>query len=135
MSIESVMVAAMRANATIAGLASTRIYPIALPKEPTYPAIVYQLVSRQQAEHHPLGKFGPSAMDSRYQFDCWASWGAASSFASAGSLADGVKAALLGLMATQPVDVVIENEMDFNEPEVLAFRRVVEVLLVHGEGL
>jgi len=136
MSIETLMVAALNGHAGVSGLTDGRVYPITLPEKPIYPALVYQLVSRPMAESHPFGKRGPVSADSRYQFDCWARWADGSSFLNgAVALAEAVKAAMVSLMDTSPVDVIIESEMDFNEPEILAFRRVVEVLIVHEVGI
>lgn len=134
MSIDAAIVAALNGHAGVSGLTDGRVYPIALPAKVVYPAVVYQLVSRAQAEEHPLGPNGPAAAPSLYQFDCYAKWGDGNSFASLVALAGYVKAALIGLMETEAVDVVIQNTMDFNEPELLALRRMVEVLILHEEG-
>ena len=48
MQIESILRSVLVADPAVAALVGTRAYQTALPREPTFPAITYQMVSRVQ---------------------------------------------------------------------------------------
>lgn len=57
------------ADATVAGLVGTRIYPAILPQDPTYPAISYQYI----AGASDISTDGPTGLaNPTFQIDCWA---------------------------------------------------------------
>lgn len=48
---ETRMAAKLKATTAVTDLCGTRIYPLALPQKPTYPAITYQLVGTTPCNH------------------------------------------------------------------------------------
>lgn len=58
------------ADATIAGLIGTRVYPAPPPQNATYPLITTQRISDTQFPH--LRQRGPGLAEPRYQIDAWA---------------------------------------------------------------
>jgi len=84
MQIESILRAILVADPVVSGMVGTRAYQGQLPREPTFPAIVYQMISRPQD-----GLTG--IVQARMQYTCMAeSWKAAA------DLADAVRCALHG---------------------------------------
>lgn len=100
------------AQSAISDVVSTRIYPVWLPQNVTYPCITISRVS--ESHGHNLDSASGYAI-SRYQIDCWAT-----SYATAYTLADAVRGELSGFagtMGSTTVDsVVLENESDLHEP-------------------
>lgn len=111
MSIEASIYSYLTSQASITNLVSTRVYPVALPENPTLPAIRYTLISSP----HEHNLEGLSLKRARVQFDCWSE---------DHSETIDIAAALLSLLDTfqgtmGTVDVVyctVENEFDFAEP-------------------
>ena len=84
MQIESILRAILVADPVVSGMVGTRAYQGQLPREPTFPALVYQMISRPQD-----GLTG--IVQARMQYTCMAgSWKAAA------DLADAVRCALHG---------------------------------------
>lgn len=65
MSAETDLYARLISNATIADEAGTRIYPVILPDNVTYPAITYSVVSQVPEASYGCDQF-------RFQIDIWA---------------------------------------------------------------
>ena len=117
MKINQAFVTALRANGTIAGLTSNRIYPIVAPPNATFPFVVYQMISNPPTHasvadadiHHP-----------RYQFACFSD-----SYTEAHSVADAVEGVLrdftgtLGGTSGVPVQrIFFDSEMEFATQDV-----------------
>ena len=84
MQIESILRAILVADPGVAAIIGTRAYQGRLPREPTFPAIVYQMVSRVQDSLTGI-------VQARVQYTCMAgSWKAAA------ELADAVRCCLHG---------------------------------------
>ena len=84
MQIESILRAILVADPVVSGMVGTRAYQGRLPRDPTFPALVYQMISRPQD-----GLTG--IVQARMQYTCMAgSWKAAA------DLADAVRCALHG---------------------------------------
>lgn len=83
---------ALLADATVAGLVGTRVYPRYLPQGGALPAIALHLISGvpDQASSGPTGP-----IERRVQVDCWAE-----RYAAAASLAKAVRDRLDGLNGT-----------------------------------
>lgn len=69
----STIVEALRAyvlaDATVAGLVGTRMYPVILPQDPPMPAITFQIISGASV----ISNDGPAGLESpTFQIDCWA---------------------------------------------------------------
>ncbi|HON76504.1 MAG TPA: DUF3168 domain-containing protein [Dermatophilaceae bacterium] len=89
MQIESVLRAILVADPGVAAIIGTRAYQGRLPREPTFPAVIYQMISRPQD-----GLTG--IVQSRMQYTCMAeTWKAAA------DLADAVRCALHGYRGVQ----------------------------------
>mgnify|MGYP000919816565 CR=1 FL=1 len=84
MQIESILRAILVADPDVAAIIGTRAYQGQLPREPTFPAIVYQMISRPQD-----GLTG--IVQARMQYTCMAE-----SWREAVDLADAVRCALHG---------------------------------------
>lgn len=68
MSIEAELVAKLKANTTLAGLVSTRIYPLTAPQNVVVPYITYQIIN-SRGEQCMAGNIYKE--DVRVQIDCW----------------------------------------------------------------
>lgn len=123
MSIGTALYSALTGDSTIAGLVSTRVYPVFLPQTPTLPAISYGRVSSTE-------QMGTTALrETRYQIDCWAT-----SYAGAQALATAVKAAMEEWTDTDQTPGVkmarVANEIDDYESETELFRVSIDILCV-----
>jgi hypothetical protein len=66
--IQEALYAYLAADASLAALVGTRIYPLTLPQKPTYPAICYSKASADVLMAHD----GPGDLATdRIQFDCY----------------------------------------------------------------
>ena len=89
MQIESVLRAILVADPAVAEIIGARAYQGRLPREPTFPAVVYQMISRPQDSLTGI-------VQARVQYTCLAeSWKAAA------DLADAVRCALHGYRGVQ----------------------------------
>ena len=84
MQIESILRSVLVTDPAVAALVGTRAYQTALPREPTFPAITYQMVSRVQDSLTGI-------VQARVQYTCMAE-----SWRGAADLADAVRCALHG---------------------------------------
>jgi len=67
--IEEALYTLVTGRPLIGDIIGTRLYPLRLPQNPVYPAMVYQLVSARW----PMAHDGPADMGfPRVQFDCYA---------------------------------------------------------------
>lgn len=121
MSIETAVANYVITDGTVAGLVVARIYPLRLPQNPTYPALVFRRVSGPQL-HNLAGAAGRATP--RLQIDCYAE-----TYLEAKDLAAAVKARLDGYRGTMDtadspavtftVDTCkLENSLDFDESDV-----------------
>ncbi len=113
MTLETALRAYTLADATVAGLAGTRMYPAKLPQGPTLPAIVYQRIDTRR--QHDMA--GPDGLPRpRVQVTAWAA-----NVAGAWALANAVRGRLDGFSG-QWGDVAIGSclcvgERDLDDPE------------------
>ena len=84
MQIESILRSVLVADPAVAALVGTRAYQTALPREPTFPAITYQMVSRVQDSLTGI-------VQARMQYTCLAT-----TWKGAADLADAVRCCLHG---------------------------------------
>lgn len=117
------------ADATITGLVVQRVYPNALPQNPTYPAITYNQVSGVRVRNlkGPSGTAQP-----RISINAWAS-----TYLGARSLADAIRQRIdgySGLMGSTVVgNVILDNEIDFFEDQVLVHRVLQDYFIFNEE--
>jgi hypothetical protein len=107
----------------LAGVVSTRIYPLNLPQPPTYPAITYQRISNS-------GQDGTSTLkQSRWQIDCWAS-----TYVGSQTVAAAVKAFAEEWHDSPGIEWArVVNEIDDYDDDAKVYRIIVDVIL-HTTG-
>lgn len=123
------------ADSAIVAHVSARIYPMALPQKPTYPAIVYARISGPRLHH--LGGASGRALP-RLSLHCWGG-----DYDQAKALAGLVRARLDGFNGTfadddSPADIVratimIDNEIDDYDDTVKKFRVIQDYRVSHTE--
>lgn len=119
-------------DSTIAGLVSTRMYPLKMPQNPTLPLIVYQKVSGFR--EHDMD--GSTIARPRFQVDSWAE-----SYVDAKTLANAVRERLdsyTGPVGSPPDTVhfaYLLNEQDLYDdgPDPSLFRVSMDFEIVHNE--
>lgn len=109
--LETKLYTALSQAATILAVSSNRIYPLVLPQEPTYPAIVYTRVSGGQV-NDLQGYAG--LHNAHISIDIFAE-----TFAAAKSLSTAVHATL---NTTTTIRCLLTDDADNYEPELLAYR-------------
>lgn len=122
------------AQAPIAAIVGTRMYPLQLPQGATLPALTYQVISGVSEITHD----GPSDLGNRrIQIDCWAPSGN-TGYQQVVELAGAVRRAVsgyMGSMGTNPATNARKiNERDIPEPETKLWRRMIEISLWHKEN-
>lgn len=115
----------------LTALVSRRIYPLAMPQEPTLPAVTYTRVSTTRPATIGGGKPGLSM--TRFQIDCYGS-----TYAAADAVAEAVRGALQGYQGTLSGSVVAQNisvvdTTDIYEDETLESRISLDVEIWHNE--
>ena len=122
-------------DATVAALVNSRMYPVKLPQNVTYPALSYNQVSGVRIYDlcGPTGRAKP-----RISINSWGE-----SYADARALADAVRRAIQGFRGTlgdspgaQIDDVKLDNEIDLDEPEagtVGVYRVMQDYIISHVE--
>lgn len=92
MSVESAVVAKLKATSAVTALVSTRIYLLKLPQKPTLPAIRVQLISDPQNKHLR----GPDgATRARIQVDAYAAETVTDPYGSVDNISEAVNDALV----------------------------------------
>jgi hypothetical protein len=105
----------------LSGVCGGRVYRLERPASPTFPLVVYNVVSNPREQ--VFGSTQAVAVSyPRYQFTCWAET-QADAVTTAGSL----RTALLAM--TVPVSIV--NEYQLREPEAGLYRRDVDAVIAH----
>lgn len=134
MKAEKVIHNRLSTHAGVSALVSTRVYPLVLPQEPTYPAITYAKVSSQRIE---AVHSDPGMAIIRIQVTCWAL-----TFDSVKSLAEQVRLALerYGTAVTGTTiagvtvyDIRMGSEADAYEPTLDAFASSIDFTVTHAE--
>lgn len=99
MNVEIAIAAKLKATAGVTAIASTRIWQLKLPQNPTLPAVRVQLISEPR-EYHLRG--GESELRARVQTDAYTNEaGGGDPYGSAISLADAIETAITGAPFTQ----------------------------------
>ena len=120
MSVEAVIYAALSGHAPLTALVAARIYPVTLPEDCIYPAVVYQLADRQYLRTL-CGDAGASlnsvAVDSY-----------APTYSEARAVADAVRAALAAVPGCS-----VGSESDQHEPDMDLHQVAALFSLFHEE--
>lgn len=120
MNIQETIYEHLSTNAAIVALASTRIYPVRMPQQPTLPCLTYQRISGVPDYSHD----GRALTQSRFQVSCWAY-----TYAAAIALAEAVKNSWASF-----ADVAfLENDTEMYEPETQVYHIPVDVMIWHEE--
>lgn len=125
MSMTTDLLHALRQAAPVDAMVADRIYPRRLPAEPTFPALVYQLINQPRDYAHD----GPSKLARpTVQVSCWGG-GGDSAVADAERLADRVRAALDGFSGRLGGGMIVGglmliDERDDQEPDTGWVRKI-----------
>ena len=114
MSVESDTYSAITGDGTISALIATRLYPLTLPDNVTYPAMSYLTISGV-----PIGSGGCTS--TRIQVDSHAA-----SYATVKGMRDGLVA-----LANATSAWTFTNGPDFFEEEQGIYRQVVDLVIAH----
>jgi hypothetical protein len=132
MAFESDLTTFVEADAGVVALVSSRVYPLRLPQVPTFPAIVYQVVSTVVMDHHH-GSAG-RLLRARVQFTLWAG-----SHAGADALARALRAALDGYAGTMTSTVVgyalMQTERADWDATTEDYRRIQDYYILYVEAV
>lgn len=117
MTIESDIVAVLEADVALTALISTRIYPMRLPQNPTWPNLVY---SRSSTDfHNTISTNAAGQANARFQLDC-----RADDYAEVRDVAAKAITAMTGAAA---FDALIVSDSDFPyEPDTEIYRTVLD---------
>ncbi len=122
MSADSKLYTRMANYSGISTLVGTRIYPLILPQNVTFPAVVYQRISGT-AQNGTT-----SIREARYQLSCWSA-----TFSGTKALADQVRGAMeewsSGGTGTLVRMCRVVNELDDYEPDEKVYRTIIDVIL------
>lgn len=115
MSLETNLHTALLANAGIAAIVGTRIYPVIAPDNCVFPAMVYSVVSEVM-----IGSGSNRCMQARVQIDCYAT----------SYINNGVKAMRDALFAfAKTEDYIFQAVGDQWEADSQLFHQVVELFV------
>ncbi len=127
MAIEADLFAALTGHAGLSALVGSRVYPLILPQNPTYPAVTYQRISTPMAQ---VVTGAVAAASTRFQVNVWAN-----TYSSAVNVAAQIRAALLAMTgATVTVhEVLLDNETEGWADESGIYSRILDVIILHSE--
>jgi hypothetical protein len=117
------------ADSALEDLVDTRIYPLTLPQNPTYPAIRYQRISRRPVHVKP-GIVWPIA-NPRWQFDCYAS-----TYSSARAVADALKESLYAYAnpsAPKVYETLVDSEFEAFDDLTQTYQVSIDALIWEAE--
>ncbi len=134
MTIEEALYSYLKGYAGLAALVSTRIYPLILPQDSTFPAVTYQRISGPRI--HTMGN-DPGLAYPRFQVSCWGK-----TYASAKAVAAQVIAALQnqrnttwgGTGGVMVQASILESDRDLYEPDTQVYHVPVDVTIWFIEG-
>lgn len=129
MIIEEAIVAYLTTYSGLSALISTRLYPLRLPENPTYPAVTYQRISGPRVQSHS----GPSGLAfPRFQFDCYGT-----SYLGSKAVEKQVRAALEGYKGTMGMvnvsSALSQDDRDFYDPNTRIWRVSIDFIIGHEE--
>lgn len=136
MSIEDALYTRLSGYSALSALVGTRIGPLLLPQNQTFPAVTYQRIG--DSERVRASGADPGIVATRFRFSCWGDGkDGADGYGDSKSVAAQVRAALNRYGATVGGVVIdqifIEGEYDDYEPTTEIYRTIVEVLVWHRE--
>lgn len=117
-------------HAGVSGLVGSRIYPVKLPQDPTYPALTYFRVSGLR---HSVMCNDTGIVEKRIQISSWAD-----SYAGVNALAEQVRDAMQRTSGTFAGVEIIDTFMDGDGPEiwedeVSAYQAITDCNVIYRE--
>lgn len=110
------------ADTDLNNLVGTRIYPLTLPRDPTFPAITYQLIS------NPRGEWGTK--NPRYQFSVYSK-----NYGETVQTAEALKNALSTIEGLADIFANYdEDETEQYEAETGIYTRIVDAIFYYATG-
>lgn len=137
MSIEEAIYYKLTNDTDVAAIVSTRVYPMKLPPNPTYPAITYQRISTARW-HNYAGASGRARP--RFQIDCWLDGSnRAEAYDDARDLATKVRKCLDGFKGDIDTEsdvggVTLDSERDIWEDLAQVHRVTMDFIFPHFES-
>ena len=115
----------------LTAIVGTRVYPLTMPQNTTYPALTYQRVSERTIQSHQ----GTSNFAyTRYRFMCWAK-----TFPAARQLASALKGAIIGYRGAMGArwagSIRHDNELDNYDEQTKTFSVLSDFIIGHNEPL
>lgn len=126
MSAETAMRAHLLADSTLAGLIATRLYPLTLPQNPTYPAVTYQRISRRPVHVKPA-IINP-IVNVRWQFDVHAE-----TYSALRSAAEALKDAIY-TYSSGVYESMVDSEYEMFDDLTKTYRTSVDALIWEAEA-
>jgi len=128
MGLRAILFDRMSGFAGITALVGTRLYPLRLKEDTTYPALVYRVITDPSVARSHHGK--PDRKEGRAQIDCYAETGDA-----AATLGDQVEAAWDGYSSPGNDCTVgyafVANRSDRYDTSLRVFRDVIDITVEH----
>lgn len=110
-------------------LVGSRIYPLVMPQNPTYPTVVYSRVSRV----YEKDLSGTAWNQSRMQFSVYAT-----KYSDAKAVAEQIRAAFRDYKGEiNGINIMladVTNEIDLYEPDTALYHVLVDILIIHKGG-
>ena len=130
MNLEAGLYSYLSTKATVIAITSTRIYPVMLPQNPTFPCIHYNVTGANRTSTFNEGQTDYVGL--QVDIHCWGE-----TYKSAKELQYVVQAAVQnyrGSMGTVAVDkVFVYDPVDVYEDQIQAYRCVLPVIIYHTE--
>lgn len=128
--IEDALYSKLSGDSSISSIVGTRIYPVKMPDDPTFPVITYQRIS---SIREPTMSGRSEYCDCIFQIDSWSL-----SYDTTKQLAESIFLLLEGFKGVvSSVDIqaiLTQNEIDLYEDDVKVFRRSQTYRIVYSEG-
>lgn len=110
-------------NTEVTALIGTRMYPLALPQEPTLPAVVYTIISSVPANSY-TNTVDSTAEEARVQVDVYGE-----TYKSVHEVAAVIDAAVLGLTGPD-ISAIRESTQDLYEDDTRFFRVMSDYIVL-----
>lgn len=122
--LEKKIFASLSGASAVTTICASRIYPLILPQNPTYPAITYQRVAGRRENDITNGYVGME--NAIVQMDAWAT-----SFETAASLSSAI---IVTVCAANSFKALAMNSpLDIYEDDIQAYRRSVDISIWNKE--
>src|SRR6185295_13120208 len=128
--VEEALHTRLLAVAGVTALIGDRVHPVPLPQNVTYPAVSYQLISRNRETAFGVD---PLLATSRIQVNAWAS-----TYTAVKALAEQIRLALERFRGTvlgiEWQDTLLDGETDLYDDTVLVHQVAIDAIVFHREA-